>query len=370
MPTLGFDATFAIGNYRGMGKFVRQLVAAYPGPSIAFTPASVLSDDYPTPWPLIAEGNGPEPLWEQLILPKLAARANIDLLLCGFNTSPVFKTCPPTILVLHDLIFRNSIFPLRQFQSHRQLFGAIYRRLVVPSALARASSILTVSETSKLEICSTYDLPLDLVSVVPNTLSEFWFQEASISYHELSANRPYILAVSGAAPSKNLHRLINAFANAQQLDTIKGFDLMVVGLAQSEHARFNQLATECGVGNRVVLCPRFSDLELKSIYINASIFIFPSTSEGFGIPLLEAMAVGTPVICSSIPVFREIGLGYVDYFDPLSVDDIEKSLVSGLSRGIDSIAIKAATDHARTYSFNIKQMEITKLFKKIISEHL
>ena len=368
-PLLGFDATFALENYRGMGKFVRQLVSAYPGPSIAFAPDSACSSDV-LPWPLIAEGSGSEPYWEQFHLPRLAARYNVDLLLCGFNTSPIILNCPPTVLVLHDLVFRKPLFPLLQFQSRRQLAGAVYRRLVAPRAVLRAAAILTVSETSRLEICTAYDLPLERVSVVPNTLPEYWFQSNTKPSPRLFDERPYVLAVSGSAPSKNLPRLLQAFANAQKSDVFKGVNLLVVGLGQKEKIRFKNLATAFGIGNRVVLCPRVSDEELRALYRNASLFVFPSIDEGFGIPLLEAMAVGTPVICSSIPVFHEIGLRHVSYFDPFSIHDIEKYLIAGLSCRPDCTALKNATHHARTYSFNIQKKQITGLFKNIIMMHV
>lgn len=368
-PKLGFDATFALGNYRGMGRFVRQLVAAYPGPSIAFAPASASSSDN-LPWPLTAEGKGPEPLWEQFSLPRLARRANVDLLLCGYNTSPIIGNCPPTILVLHDLIFRKPLLPLKQFQSRRQFAGALYRRIVAKRVVTKAAEIVTVSETSRLDICAAYDIPFERISVIPNTLPEFWFQDNLTPNPELSAGRPYILAVSGAAPSKNLYRLIQAFSNTQQSGEVRGVNLLIVGLGQREQICFKQLADEFGVGNRVVLCRRVSDQELKSLYCKASLFVFPSTDEGFGIPLLEAMAVGVPVICSSIPVFHEIGLDHVGYFDPFSTDDLAKSLVSALSREPDDSALRAATDHARSYSFSIKQAQITELFNKIILEHV
>lgn len=365
---LGFDATFAIGNYRGMGRYVRQLISAYNGPSIGFSPKHNIFLD--NPWPLISEGNLLEPLWEQFYLPKLLKKNKVDLLLCGFNTSPIVRSCPPTILVLHDLIFQKPLLSLKQFQSRRQVAGAIYRRIVAPMAVKKAAEIVTVSETSRLEICAAFNLPLERVLVIPNTLPEFWFQDNLISSPEQSAGSPYILAVSGSAPSKNLFRLIQAFSNAQQSSKVKELNLLVVGLGQQEHDQFKRVADEFGVGNKVVLCPRVSDQELKSLYSKAVLFVFPSTHEGFGIPLLEAMAVRVPVICSSIPVFHEIGLDYVGYFDPFSIDDLAKSLISALSRETNDVALNLALEHAKTYSFVTKQAQITELFKKIILKHV
>jgi glycosyltransferase involved in cell wall biosynthesis len=272
--------------------------------------------------------------------------------------------------VLHDLIFRKPLLSLNQFQSRRQLAGALYRRIVAPMAVKAAAEIVTVSETSRLEICAAYDIPPERITVIPNTLPDFWFQDNLTPHPQLSAGRPYILAVSGAALSKNLYRLIQAFSSAQQSGEVRGVNLLIVGLVQHEQARFKQLAEDLGVGNRVVLCPRVSDQELKSLYSKSSLFVFPSTDEGFGIPLLEAMAVGVPVICSSIPVFHEIGLDHVGYFDPFSTDDLAKSLAYAFSRKLDVSALYSATDHARTYSFNIKQAEITELFKTIILKHV
>ena len=367
-PKLGFDATFALGNYRGMGRYTRQLVNAYPGPSVAFAPNSFRNADE-LPWPLVAKGSGPEPFWEQLNLPRIAKFSKVDLLLCGFNTSPIFRRCPPIVLVIHDLIFLKSIYPIMQFKSSRQMLGAMYRRSVVPRAIKNAAEILTVSESSKAEICSVFELSSDRVTVISNTISDFWFRDEMQNESDIFSQKPYILAVSGAAPSKNLKRLIVAFAQGQHSSFIRGVNLVVVGVAFNELSIFKALAKELGVGNNVILSPRVSDVVLRSLYQQALLFVFPSTSEGFGIPLLEAMAVGAPIICSSIPVFREIGLNFPTYFDPFSINNIKDTMILGLSQNRSIAKMQAAREHCKTYSYDNKKKEIINIFGNIVLKH-
>jgi glycosyltransferase involved in cell wall biosynthesis len=197
------------------------------------------------------------------------------------------------------------------------------------------------------------------------------FKENSESQATPLSIRPYILTVSGAAPSKNLHRLIRAFSSAQRSELTRGLHLYVVGLAPHEHKQFKKLAKDLGIDGLLILLPRVSDLELKNLYRQALLFVFPSLYEGFGIPLIEAMATGTPVLCSSIPVFHEIGLDFVSYFDPNSISDLEASLIFALSRGQDHNKLQLAKNHVRkNYSYESNQQKISSLFGKIASENL
>ncbi len=138
---------------------------------------------------------------------------------------------------------------------------------------------------------------------------------------------PYFLYVGNAYPHKNLEILIDAFA-ALGGDTT----LVLVGKDDYFYKRLKQSERVKTLGNRIVFKTSVSDRELGSLYRDAQAFVFPSLMEGFGLPAIEALAHGCPVICSDIPVFHEILGEAATYFDPNDVDRLTKILAVALEK--------------------------------------
>ena len=132
----------------------------------------------------------------------------------------------------------------------------------------------------------------------------------------------YILYVGSINPRKNIDALINAFLNAN----IKGLKLILVG---KENAIYN--SKTLNPSSNIVLKSSVNDLELQALYKGAELLVMPSFYEGFGLPIIEALYFGCPVICSDIPVFKELFADFVVYCNPNSVLDIEERLKSTLS---------------------------------------
>lgn len=355
---LGFDATFCVGNYRGMGKFVRQLLMSFDGDLIGFAP-TYKDLNHDNPYNIIYEGNYIEPFWEQLKLSRMARDENVDFLLCGYNTSPIFSPLP-TILVVHDLIFLNnySIFD----HSLRQYLGGKYRRLIISESIKRADRIITVSQTSKHEICDNFNIQESAVDVISNTIPDEWFD---VDYEALHFKCPYFLTVSGGAPSKNLKNLLYAFSKAQEKESFRGIQLRIVGLNISEVKTYKKLAQKLQIHKFVIFHDHLNESELISLYQNALAVIAPSLAEGFGIPLLEALALGKILACSSIPIFQEIAGNHAIYFDPLSTEEIKNCLVL-IASSIDVESDKCGRkNHAKKYSFSNRRNEAINFFKRL-----
>lgn len=313
---VGYDARLAIEPYRGMGRYLRALIRGKESEFIGFC---ATGESSPT-LDLAKRGAKSYPLWEQLSLPRQVRAHKINTLIAPFNTAPLgLPSAVHLVLVIHDLIFLD---PLPWSRSLYQNVGRIYRRIVVPRAAARANVIITVSEYSKAQILERLGVPASRVEVIPCSLPEGWFDAKPPRHDE----PPYVLMVSGEAPSKNLRRGIAGFSKVAS----RWNDLLlkIVGVKEKYHDEFLRFAREHGIGNRVQFQGFQQEEQLKELYRGAEVFILPSLAEGFGIPLLEAMASGVPILSSSAASLPEVAGNAALYFDPTSVDEIGARLTA------------------------------------------
>jgi glycosyltransferase involved in cell wall biosynthesis len=235
--------------------------------------------------------------------------------------------------------------------SRIQNVGKHYRRVVVPLVAKRAFHIVTVSEYSKQRIIANLGVPDARITVIPNAIGDFWFQSADKS----PSRRPYILTVSGEAPSKNLARLIEAFARTHH--TRPEVQLIVAGVKPRAHNHFRKLACMLGVEGDVTFVPFVSDEELRSLYQNADIYVCASLTEGFGIPILEAMALGVPLACSRTSSIPEVCGDAAWYFDPNDSESISNTLISLLAES-DLAQSKVQQGKSRASQFSEQKVAI------------
>ncbi|MGC3028686.1 glycosyltransferase family 4 protein [Burkholderia sp. DN3021] len=340
---LGVDITWMVGNYRGMGRFARQLVAPVGASVLGLAPSGVRVDE----WPCVSDGRGFFPWWEQIELPRLCREQKLDYLLCPYNTGPLRSTGNTRLIaVVHDLIYMKPWHELPPARSLYQTAGRIYRRYVVPRLARRADVVLTISRFSQRELVETLGLRETDVRVIPCTIADDWF-ESPLSQ---AAREPYLFTVAGEAPSKNVDRLLKAFAIARPA---LGDDatLRIAGIKSEHHAHFLERASALGLAGVVELLGYISRDELREQYRRARAFVFASLFEGFGIPLLEAMASGTPVACSNTTSMPEIAGECGLQFDPYSVEEMAEQIRKVWSDDQRfEVAIGDGMDRARTFS--------------------
>jgi glycosyltransferase involved in cell wall biosynthesis len=340
---LGVDITWMVGNYRGMGRFARQLVAPVNASVLGLAPSGVTAEE----WPCISDGRGFFPWWEQVELPRLCREQKLDYLLCPYNTGPLRSTGSTRLIaVVHDLIFLQPWRVLPPARSLYQTFGRVYRRHVVPQLARRADVVLTVSRFTQRELIEKFGLAERDVHVIPSSIPDKWFTPPLSQ----ADRQPYLFTVAGEVPSKNVDRLLQAFALARPSlgDDVR---LRIAGIKSAHHEHFLQRAASHGLTGQVDLLGYVSEQELMQHYRQARAFIFASLFEGFGIPLLEAMASGTPVACSkttSMPeIVGECGL----QFDPYSVGDMAEQIRRIWSDGPGfETMVRSGVDRARLFS--------------------
>jgi glycosyltransferase involved in cell wall biosynthesis len=315
---LGVDASWMLGNYRGMGRFARQLIAPVSNYVVALTPHGIRTND----WPCVSGGRGFFPWWEQVELPRLCRSERLDFLLCPYNSGPLTSVGSTRLIaVIHDLIYLQPWSVLPPSMSAYQTLGRLYRRRVVPAFVRRADTILTVSHFTKGELVERFGLPEEDVHVIPNAIADSWFEQPL----PLQSRKPYFFTVGGEPPSKNVRGLLKGFALALP-ELGSAARLKIAGVKAGYHKPFMQLAAELGIAEQVDLLGYVSVEELREHYRDARAFVFASLFEGFGIPLLEAMASGTPVACSNTTSMPEVVGDCGLMFDPKSTEDIAHKL--------------------------------------------
>lgn len=271
-------------------------------PAVRFTcltPRSALNTQHWTHLPSQAVGHLKGNLWEQIDLP-LAARAG--LLFSPGNIGPYFH--PNQVVTLHDA----SVFSFPQAYSFT--FRLKYR-LIMRQMGRIARRILTVSQFSRRELVRWCGIPEGKIDIIYEGREHILRAEADAGILERAglSGRPYFLAVGSNSVHKNFQIILDAFARLNRSD----IDLVITGgdfskVFQSQMYRLPVNARRIGY---------VSDAELKALYQGALGLVFSSRYEGFGIPPLEAMTCGCPVISSSAASLKEVGGDAVIYFDPL-----------------------------------------------------
>ena len=265
------------------------------------------------------------PLWEQYTLPHFAKGLNLDILHCTSNTAPV-RCKTPLILTLHDIIFLEPRD--KNNKSLYQNMGWLYRRFIVPKILKKCRRIITVSNFELNNIIAKLDIPKERMAMIYNGYNE-WFkpvQDTQQTYQKYIEEPGYFFFLGNTDPKKNTERTLIAYSRYLEKSAIKRKLLM----ADLDKEYLNDIISRNHIENireQIVMPGYIVNSDLPSIYNNAFAFLYPSLRESFGIPLLEAMACGTPVITSNTSSMPEIGGPYAILINPEHSDDIAEMML-------------------------------------------
>jgi glycosyltransferase involved in cell wall biosynthesis len=261
-----------------------------------------------------------------VLLPWLARRHRLDLLHVQ-RIAPPWCPCP-VIVHIHDLL------PLTDPLDHPGARNALIRRLT-PATVRRSARVLTVSETVAAEIAALYPGAKGKIRAIPNGISGGLFAPAPEStglsgvHARLGLTSPYALYVGAITQRKNLETAIEGFGRWGAREP--SARLVIAGMTRSVEygAQLRQQAASLGLSDRVVFTGFVTDAECLSLLRCARVFLAPSRGEGFDLPPLEAMSVGTPVVCSDIAVHRElIDAGAALFFTPSSAEELARAIAS------------------------------------------
>jgi glycosyltransferase involved in cell wall biosynthesis len=269
-------------------------------------------------------------LREHISIPLKLRRLGADLLHSPHYVRPLF--CPvPSVVTIHDCI--HLLFP--QYLPNRMAFR--YARYVMGNAIRKSALVFTVSEASRADILRFYPATdPGKVHVVPNAIDAELLQDPGPEETDRVRERyqlrgRFVLFAGNVKPHKNLERLIRAFARVRALEGNEDLRLVLIGDDVGRYSSLRRTADEAGVRQEVRFFGFVPHQTLAALYRIATVFAFPSLYEGFGLPPLEAMACGTPVLTSRISSLPEVVGDGALLIDPYS----EEEIAGGIARILD-----------------------------------
>lgn len=310
--------------------------------------------------------SAPYPVWEQVTLPNAAKKAGCSLLHCTSNTAPV-QSATPLVVTLHDIIYMESLSLLKKGFTPYQKFGNMYRRLVVPQVVRKASRIITVSEYEKKRIASFFKIDDDKLCAIYNGVSEHFkpvtdLQEQDRVKKKYNLPDRFFFFFGNTDPKKNTAGVLKALSLFLQSSDEK----IPLVMLDFDRAALDKLIGDIGDPNLIdyiKLTGYVPNTELPAIYGLCTIFLYPSLRESFGIPMLEAMACGVPVITSNTSSMPEVGGNAALLIDPFKPEEITTAIKRLLSdQDLRDRLIKAGFDNAARFSWKAMAENVLKLY--------
>ncbi len=337
---IGIDARFygpTIGG-GGLGRYVAELVTALQSVDTEneyvlflrkenfhecrITNAKFTKRMVDVPWYSFAE---------QRVMPREIALANVNLMHYPHWNVPIFSRVP-FVVTIHDLILLEDPSSARATTRNAFVHGlkSIGHRIALEAAIHRSKHIVAISEYTKRSILEHFRVPGGKISVVYNGVRTPIGSE-KVTLAELGVQKPYILSVGNAYPHKNIETTLLAFRELCTSD--EHTMLALAGKRDVFVEKLEAFALEIGIpSHRLQFINTPSDAMLARLYADAALLVIASRIEGFGIPPLEALAVGTPVAASHTSSLPEVLGNTVQYFDPDDTDALRRLMHDAIHR--------------------------------------
>lgn len=327
--SLVLDARTATPHFPGIGRYVTNLAHALQ-PLVSDlqlltqpqTPTQALPNA-----PHIVCSASPFSLTQQWRVPTALRRARATLYHSPYYLMP-YAPGLPTVLTVYDLI--PLLCPHDYTAAQRLIFRAAHTL-----ALNTARVVLAISEATRRDIARWFRVPAEKITVTPLAADPHFRpaapQAITALRHKLGLPDNYLLYFGSNKPHKNLVRLMEAFGKLQTSNHKPQTTLVVAGYWDARYPEAKQVAEQRGWADRVKFIGPVAEADLPALYSGAQWFVFPSEYEGFGLPVLEALACGAPVICSNASSLPEVAGEAAVYFDPADTDKLIETLRQALT---------------------------------------
>ena len=325
---VGFDGRALVSPAAGVRRYTQSLfgamaaiengpeVVAIGAPPNARIPLGVEAASAPS---FVPTNLG----WTAVSIPLACRRARIDLYHAPAYTAPLWGA-RPLVLTIHDCSYerRPHWYPYRRDRA---------RRLFYRQSARAADVIITDSGFSKKEIIAAYAIDPDRITVVPLGAPNGFRPGTARTAKPRSEGRPYVLHVGDLHPRRDLVTAVAALAGARRASGVQTLRLVLVGIDRGYSAALDRAAAEAGVADAIERRRDVTDAELVALYQGATALIYPSRYEGFGLPLVEAMACGTPVIAARAGAIPEVVGEAGVLVDPGDVGEFARSIARMLT---------------------------------------
>ena len=300
---------------------------------------------------------------EQFRIPLSLAREHVQLVHEPHYVLPPLIRCR-SVVTIHDCI--HLMFP--QYLPSRLAY--VYAKGSMWTATRKANKILTVSEASKRDILRFFDIAPEKVVVAPNAIDERFLSPVDPERSDLVKQRyqldhPFVLYVGNIKPHKNIERLIDAFGRARGRCP-ENLKLIIIGDEISKYPALRQSVHKHKLDKHVRFLG-FQPMEtLATFYRLARAFVFPSLYEGFGLPPLEAMACGAPVVTSNVSSLPEVAGGAALLVDPYDADAIAHGIVQAVTdEALRADLIARGYERARSFSWTQSVRKIHEIYMEV-----
>ncbi len=309
--------------------------------------------------------------WEQISLPKAIKQQNIDLMHFTSNTASVNIKCP-FILTLHDIIYLEKLYSKG---SSYQIVGHFYHRWNVPKMASKAEYILTVSEFEKVQIQKELGIKYTKLKAVYSAYNQNFRMikdDAALERVRVKYKLPYdfIFFLGNKAINKNMKRSLEAYAEYVD-ETLTPIKLVIAESSESDIMQLLSKINRKDIFKHILLMSYVPHSEIPFIYNLATLFLYPSLRESFGIPIVEAMACGTPVITSNTSAMPEVTEDAAMLVNPFDVESITQAIKKVLNNQKLYNRLKyKGLNRAMAFSWENAAQKTMQLYEKVLNPSL
>ena len=303
-------------------------------------------------------------LWDYIGVPPAARREKLDLLVCPKNVVPYFVPCR-SVIVIHDLAY--FIEELDEYK----FWDTLYMRRMMPSSSRRANAIIAISENTKNDIIRFIGVSAEKISVIYEAPDKKYriiedHQEKERVIRRYALKIPFIFYSGSLSPRKNISSLLESFARIK--DRIPHYLVFTAGKSWKDSPVFKKIQ-ELEVEDRIIVAGHVKDEDMPLLYNLAGLFVYPSLYEGFGLPPLEAMACGCPVITSNTSSLPEVVSNAAIMVDPYNFEQLAGKMYEVLTNDfLKKELIEKGIKRVELFSWEKVAGKMVELFEDLKSQ--
>lgn len=292
-------------------------------------------------------------LWEQIFLPYLAKKKKIDVLYCPTGNGPLRDLDMPVVVCIHDLFAYQG--------GNAPMYYHLLQKFRVPKMIECGEHITTVSKYTQDQIYSEFNTNREKMTTVYNGINKEYLDP--VENFDMSLPSDYLLFVGSPSTRKNTDKLVESF---KILKEKYNSDINLVFVGPSDKVFYDE--STLTNNSKSIKHLGYMDVEkLKYVYANAEVFVFPTLAEGFGLPPLEAMAMGTPVVASNRPCLPEVLGDAAVFCDPADEEDIAKKINQVLeSQDLKNDLIAKGKGRVNKYSWEKAAKETINVLEQVL----